>query len=47
MMYKSIFKAVGVVAVAMFFCIGCGGKPSGLVGHWICVDDNDDEELEL
>jgi len=51
MMYKSIFKAVGVVAAAVFFCVECGsdggGKPTVLVGHWICIDDHDDEEMEL
>jgi len=26
MMYKSIFNAVGVVAVTVFFCVGCENR---------------------
>jgi len=41
-MYKSIFKAFGVVAVTVFFCVECGGgaRPSNLVGRWVDVSED-------
>jgi hypothetical protein len=36
MMYKSIFKAVAVSAVAAFFCVGCGDKNDDEGGNLVC-----------
>jgi len=50
MMYKSIFKTVGVMAVAAVFCVGCGGgnRPPELVSNWVNVGgDKNIEKIEL